>query len=127
MVSAQYSQNPLVANVKIFDPASGHGSSYIKRGFHQVFNYLHDFNQPIGYLVVFKGTDKQLEVTTASSTADIVPYITLGDKTIFLLQVDIFPHEASASRRPIPEREVISEEELRAELSALSPPGDAPS
>jgi hypothetical protein len=127
MVSAQHSQSPLVADVKVFDPASGHGSSYIKRGFHQIFNYLHDFNQPIGYLVVFKGTDKQLEVTTTSSTADIVPSITLGDKTIFFLQVDIFPHEASASRRPIPEREVISEEELRAELSALSSPGDAPS
>jgi hypothetical protein len=127
MVSAQHSQNPLVADVKVFDPASGHGSSYIKRGFHQVFRYLHDFNQPIGYLIVFKGSEKQLEVTTARDSSDIVPHVTLGDKTIFLIQIDIFPHEEPASRRPIPERQVISEEELRAEISALIPSPNAAS
>lgn len=115
MVSAQNSLSALVADVKVFDPASSRGSSYIKRGFHQVHKYLHDFNQPIGYLIVFKGSEKQLEVSLSTKLTDEVPYFTLGDKTIFLVQVDIFPHEESASKRPIPEREMISEEELRIE------------
>lgn len=118
MVSAQHSPNPLVADVKIFDPASSRGSSYIKRGFHQVYRYLHDFNQPIGYLVVFKGSEKQLEVNVATALTEGVPYLTIGDKTIFLVQIDIFPHEESASKRPIPEREIISEVDLRSEVES---------
>jgi hypothetical protein len=118
MVSAQNSPAPLVADVKIFDPESSRGSSYIKRGLHQVYRYLHDFNQPIGYLVVFKGAAKQLEVNVTTTLAEEVPYFTLGDKTIFLVQIDIFPHEDSASKRPIPEREIISEVELRSEIES---------
>jgi hypothetical protein len=118
MVSAQHSPDPLVADVKIFDPTSSRGSSYIKRGLHQVYRYLHDFNQPIGYLVVFKGTEKQLEVNVSTTLAEEVPYFTLGDKTIFLVQIDIFPHEEPASKRPIPESEIISEMELRSEIES---------
>jgi hypothetical protein len=118
MVSAQHSPNPLVADVKIFDPASSRGSSHIKRGLHQVYRYLHDFNQPVGYLVVFKGTEKQLEVNVSTAHTEEVPYFTLGDKTIFLVQVDIFPHEESASKRPIPEGEIISEVELQSDIES---------
>jgi hypothetical protein len=118
MVSAQHSPNPLVADVKIFDPTSSRGSPYIKRGLHQVYRYLHDFNQPIGYLVVFKGTEKQLEVSVSTTLAEEVPYFTLGDKAIFLVQIDIFPHDLSASKRPIPESETISETELRSEIES---------
>ncbi len=118
MVSAQHSPTPLVADVKIFDPASSRGGPYIKRGFHQVYTYLQDFNQPIGFLVVFKASAKRLDVTLAKTPVDEVPYLTLGDKTIFLIQIDIFPHEDSASKRPIPEIEVISEAELKTEIAS---------
>lgn len=33
-----------------------------------------------------------------------------------LILIDIFPHEESASKRPIPEREIISEVELQSEI-----------
>ncbi len=121
MVSAQHSPTPLVADVKIFDPATGRGTTYIKRGFHQVYRYLHDYNQPIGYLVVFKGSGKQLDVDVSRTVPDEVPYITFGDKTVFLLQVDIFPHEEPASKRSVPERETISEVELQSEIQSNSP------
>lgn len=126
MVSAQQSSTPLVADVKIFDPGSGRGAAYIKRGFYQVYSYLHDFNQPVGYLVVFKGTDKLLDFSGATNVAENAPYLTINDKTIFVIQVDIFPHEESASRRGVPENEVISETELRAEIEAGSAPPGAP-
>jgi hypothetical protein len=118
MVSTQHSPDPLVADVKIFDPATSRGSSYIKLGFHQVYRYLHDSNQPIGCLVVFKGTEKQLEVSVATTLAEEVPYFTLGDRTIFLVQIDISPYEEPASKRSAPEREIISEVELRSEIES---------
>ncbi|HWG19483.1 MAG TPA: hypothetical protein VG225_03065 [Terracidiphilus sp.] len=117
MVSAQHSSTPLVADVKIFDPSSSRGSTYILRGFHQVYRYLHDYNQPIGYLVVFKGSEKQLEVATNLDNTDNVPHVQLGDKTIFLIQIDIFPHEEPASKRAIPEREVITTIDLETEVA----------
>ena len=116
MVSAQQSQNPLVADVKVYDPGTSRGHAYIRKGFHQVYRYLQDFNQPVGYLVVFAASDKQLEVTTAETQPTTIPSLRINQKTIFLIQIDIFPHSDTASRRPIPERESISEAELRAEL-----------
>jgi hypothetical protein len=121
MVSAQHSSTPLVADVKIYDPESSRGSAYIRRGFFQVYRYLHDFNQPIGYLVVFKGSEKLL-VFSGASNAEQVPYVTINDKTIFLVQIDIFPHEQSASKRAVPEQDVISEADLTADIEAGSMP-----
>ena len=116
MVSAQGSHAPLVADVKVYDPGTSRGHAYIRKGFHQVYRYLQDFNQPVGYLVVFVASDKQLQLIT--SGAKPVPYITINQKTIFLVQIDIFPHADSASRRPIPEQETISEAELVTELGS---------
>lgn len=72
----------------------------------------------MGYLVVFKGSDKLLDFSGTTSVSEHVPYLTINDKTIFLVQIDIFPHEESASKRGVPENEVISEAELRAEIEA---------
>jgi len=118
MVSAQPSSTPLVAEVKIFDPGSGRGTTYIKRGFYQVYRYLHDFNQPVGYLIVFKGSDRLLDFSGISIISEHTPSFTINDKTIFVIQIDIFPHEEPASKRGVPENEVISEAELRAEIEA---------
>jgi len=122
MVSAQQSQTPLVADVKIYDPESGRGATYIRRGFYQVYRYLHDFNQPIGYLVVFKGSEKLLTFSGAANNSENMPYLVINDKTIFLVQIDIFPHEQSASKRAVPEQDVISEAELAADIEADSTP-----
>ena len=103
-------------DVKIFDPDSGRGASYIKRGIHQVYHYLQDFHQPIGYLLVFKGTAKLLDLQFSGTFLPDVPSVTIGDKTIFVVQVDIYPHEEAASKRPVPDREIIAEAELRSEV-----------
>jgi len=122
MVSAQHSLTPLVADVKIYDPKSSHGSTYIRRGFYQVYRYLHDFNQPIGYLVVFKGSDRLLVFSGATNNAEQVPYLTIHDKTIFLIQIDIFPHEEPASKRGVPEEDVISEADVAADIETTGKP-----
>jgi hypothetical protein len=51
-----------------------------------------------------------------------MPYLVINDKTIFLVQIDIFPHEQSASKRAVPEQDVISEAELAADIEADSTP-----
>lgn len=121
MVSAQQSSaTPLVADVKIYDPEGGRGSTYIRRGFYQVYRYLHDFNQPIGYLVVFKGSARLLAFSGATSNSEQVPYMTIHDKTIFLIPIDIFPHEESASKRGVPDQDVISEADVAADIDAAN-------
>lgn len=122
MVSVQHSLNPLVADVKIYEPESSRGNAYIRRGFYQVYRYLHDFNQPIGYLVVFKGSEKLLVFSGATSNAEQVPFLTINDKTIFLIQIDIFPHQEPASKRSVAEQDVISETDVAAEIEAANSP-----
>ncbi len=39
MVGIQDKKNPLIADVKVFDPSGGRGPSYIAKGFHQVHRY----------------------------------------------------------------------------------------
>jgi hypothetical protein len=99
MVSSQNSTKPLVADVKIYDPERSKGTSYLKQGFRQVYTYLEDFNQAVGYLVVFATSAKQVRVTGTHGDG-IAPSISVHGKTIFLVQIDIFEHLDSASKRP---------------------------
>jgi hypothetical protein len=52
LISAQKDEEPLIADAKIFDPKSSKGKSYIKKGFHQIYQYTLDYNEPFGYLRV---------------------------------------------------------------------------
>jgi hypothetical protein len=87
-------------------------------GFYQVYRYLHDFNQPIGYLVVFKGSERLLVFSGRTSNSEQIPYLTINDKTVFLVQIDIFPHDEPANKRGVPEEDVISEADVVAAVSS---------
>ena len=47
------SDDPLVFEVKVFDPERGKGNRQLQQGFHQVLRYADDYNQSLGYLVIF--------------------------------------------------------------------------
>ena len=47
------SDDPLVLEVKVFDPERGKGNRQLQQGFHQVLRYADDYNQSLGYLVIF--------------------------------------------------------------------------
>lgn len=113
MVGIQDKKNPLVAEVKIFDPSGGRGPSYIAKGFHQVHRYLQDFNKTVGYLVVFKLVDRNIRLEGAEGD---FPWVQIGHKTIFMVDIDIYPHVEPASRRGLSEEDVIPSSELKAEL-----------
>jgi hypothetical protein len=98
LISAQIGEDRLVADVKIFDPGKSKGVSYLCAGFAQVYQYSKDYNDPFGYLVVFKTCREDLSVNALRQEAAI-PYFTHNNKTIFVLVIDIFDYPEPASKR----------------------------
>jgi hypothetical protein len=111
LVSSQSGDEPLIADAKIFNPDKSKGKSYIVRGFHQIYQYTLDFNEPFGYLIIFKTCEKDLKFALANA-AQSTPFVTHNNKTIYLLTIDIYPHAEPASRRGPLETEEITENEL---------------
>lgn len=98
LVMAQQTSDPLIADAKIFAPERGKAKDYICASFNQVYTYTLDFNEPFGYLIIFKASPDDLKIELAQSEQG-TPFLAHNNKTIFFLVVDIFPHETSASKR----------------------------
>lgn len=99
MISSQQGDERLLAEVKVFD--EHRGTERVLLGFRQIYAYALDYNQPIGYLVIFNPTDRQLRFAV-SSNDDVVPSVRVNQQTIFFLVIDLFPHNRPASNRPRP-------------------------
>lgn len=113
VVALLESDEPLVLEVKVFDPESGKDWRHIRQGFHQVQRYAQDYNQSVGYLIVFNCSDKQLVISPENTAeTDFPPRITYGGKTFFVIPIDVHPDVASASTERVADRQVISFEEL---------------
>jgi hypothetical protein len=110
MVASQATRNPLVADIKVFDPEKGKNSTYIRKGLRQIHTYTHDYNVPLGYAVIFTPTAKRLTLDLPADQG--IQKWQADGKTIFLVQIDIFPHDKSASQRPTPETETLTLAEL---------------
>ncbi|WP_149114168.1 hypothetical protein [Limnoglobus roseus] len=111
MVAAQGTEDPLVADAKIFNPAKGKGKPYICHGFHQIYSYTLDYNEPFGYLVIFKTSPDDLKFAVEGQEQS-VPFLTHNHKTIFLLTIDVYPHTESASKRGYLKSVEITKEDL---------------
>lgn len=98
IVSSQTGEEPLLADAKIFNPEKSKGTDYIAKGFRQIYSYALDYNEPFGFLIIYKTSETDLRC--AFPNADLsTPYIQHNNKTIFFIVVDIYPHEKSASKR----------------------------
>lgn len=111
LVSAQKSEEPLIADVKIFDPDKSKGKKYISSGFNQLYLYTLDYNQPFGYLIIFKTCEPDLKFAL-SNVEHSTPFLVHNNKTIFLITINIFPHATSASKRGTLKTIEIKEQEL---------------
>jgi hypothetical protein len=98
LISAQTGKDRLVADVKVFNPERGQNTAYIAKGFRQVYEYMKDYNEPFGYLVIFKTCPEDLSIVTERQES-AVPFVTHNNKTVFLLTIDICEYEQSASKR----------------------------
>jgi hypothetical protein len=110
LIAAQGSEDPLLADAKIFD-GDKRGKAYIRKAFNQIYTYTQQYNEPFGYLVIFKTTDRDLHfaLSTASRNTPVVVY---NHKTIFLLTIDIFTHAKPVSQRDPLKVVEITEEDL---------------
>jgi hypothetical protein len=111
MVAAQHTDDPLIADAKIFNPEKDKGKPYICHGFHQIYQYTLDYNEAFGYLVIFKTCPEDLKFALAGQEQS-VPFVTHNHKTNFLLTIDIFPHEKSASKRGYLKTYEITQDDL---------------
>lgn len=111
LISAQESDDPLIADVKLFDPSSGKNKAYLISGFQQVYQYTLDYNEPFGYVVVFKICEEGLAISS-SQQEQSTSFVTFNGKTIFFVIIDLFSHEKSASKRGKLNSYVITEQEL---------------
>ena len=107
------SDDPLVLEVKVFDPAQSKDKANLRQGFHQVLRYANDYNENLGYLVIFNCSSNQLVITTDSeSENEFPPRIVYGGKTFFIITIDVNPERDSASKEDPSGRVTIAAREL---------------
>lgn len=97
VLSQLETNDPLVLEVKIFDPEMGYDKPYIKQGLVQCVKYCNDFNKDVGYLVVFNPSkaDLRFKINENENPARVL----VDGKKIFLISVDILPERLSASKK----------------------------
>ena len=88
----------MIADAKIFCPERGKGKSYLTAAFNQIYTYTLDFNEPFGFLVIFKTTEDSLHFALPEKSAS-ASFLIHNNKTIFFITIDLFPHNLSASKR----------------------------
>ena len=110
VIEAQPGDDPLLADVKVFD-ADSRGKTYLRKAFRQVYTYCQQYNRPFGYLVIFKVTDRDLHLALKQHSLDI-PHVSYNHKTIFFLVVDIHDYEAAVSKRSPLKAIELTEEEM---------------
>lgn len=115
LVAAQASPEPLIADAKIFNPQKGKGLTYIAKGFRQIYTYTLDYNEPVGYLVIFKTCEEDLKLSFANQSQS-TNFVQHNNKTIFFLAIDIFPYNTSASKRGKLEYLELTEDDLWANV-----------
>lgn len=112
MVNLDDSDDPLVLEVKVFDPDQSRGKEHLRQGFHQVLRYANDYQQNVGYLVVFNCSSNQLVWPSNTSGNEFPPRIVHDSKTFFLIAIDIGVNRKSASKEKPSDRFTISRREL---------------
>lgn len=117
LIESQSSDEKIMVEGKIFDSES-RNKAYICKGFNQLYIYLCTYNQPFGYLVVFNISDKQLNFSVESDSA-FFPYVSFGNKIIYLIVIDLYEHETSASKRGILTPITITKEDLVSQTETL--------
>ncbi len=110
LIAAQGSQDPLLADAKIFD-GDKRGKAYIRKAFNAIYTYTQQYNEPFGYLVIFKTTDRDLHFAL-SDVSGKTPVVVYNHKTVFMVTIDIFPHPKPVSQRDPLKAIEITEEDL---------------
>jgi hypothetical protein len=98
LVADQVGDDRVVADAKIFWPERGKGKAYLISAFNQAYTYARDYNEPCAYLVIYKMCKEDVHFLLPTSDA-MFPCVSLNNKTIFFVLVDICEYGVSASKR----------------------------
>ena len=88
----------------------GRGKHYIRKGFNQLYIYMQQYNQHVGYLVIYKTVDRDLHL--ALKRTSNIPVVSYNSKNIYILIIDIHPYNKPASQRSPLQPFEITEDEL---------------
>ncbi len=116
LISSQIGEDRLLIDAKIFNPQKGKGKDYILSGFNQLYTYTVDYNESVGYLIIFKTCKESLSFSLEDK-AHHTPYYSHNNKTIFFVIVDLYQYEESASKRGILETIEIIPSDLSNKLN----------
>ena len=90
VVSLSDENDPLVLEVKVYDPRRSKGKPHLRQGFHQILRYAGDYQQTAGYLVVFNFSDNQLVLSSDNEDdGEFPPRIVHDGKTVCLICIDL--------------------------------------
>jgi len=94
--------DPLVLEVKLFNLHRNYGKDYIRKGFTQAYRYAIDYGKSVGYYLIFSLDERDLNFE--QEPGEKLKSITIGDKTIFIIVVNLFVSNKTASqmKKPLP-------------------------
>lgn len=110
LISAQNTDDPLLADTKIFDGVS-RGRNYIRKAFNQIYTYTQQYNESVGYLLIYKITDRDLRFQFGAPSRDI-PVVVHNHKAIFVITIDIYQYGKPVSHRDPLKAVEIAESDL---------------
>ena len=113
IISSQEGDERLLADAKIFNagPDKNKGKAYLSQGIKQLYTYTCDYNEPVGYLIVYKTSAHDLKFALSDSSQS-VPCLIFNNKTIYILTIDLYPHTETASSRGRLQPYEITEKDL---------------
>jgi hypothetical protein len=88
----------LVLDAKLFDGSTSKGIKYVLRGVNQLLNYAQDFQQQVGYLVIYRVCPEDLQFSFARPDLP-VPFMEISGRIVYYLVVDVCDYATSASKR----------------------------
>jgi hypothetical protein len=115
LIAAQGTEDPLLLDAKVFDGDS-RGKTYICKAFNQIYTYTQQYNEPFGYLMIYKITDRDLQFALPSSQFSNIPVVIHNHKTIFFITVDIYQYNQPVSQRPTLKAIEITQGDLITEI-----------
>lgn len=99
----------VLSDAKIFD-GNGRSKSYIINGVSQVLTHIKEDNLDIGLLLIYEISNKSLQFNLPRRNN--IPYVTIDNKLIFIIIIDIFRYDKTASKRGKQEFIQINESDL---------------
>src|SRR5262249_53669534 len=97
LIADQSDREKLIADGKLVKDTRK-GKTAIIFGFHQVYKYTLDYNDPFGYLIVFNATDKVMNIA-GDGIEQSVQYVEEGGRRVYVIVIDIHPDPVQASKR----------------------------